>query len=333
MSLSIILRLLVIATVSAFAACSGHSPPSEIADSSGQMAPAPIVHTHPPPAVVNNPFVLENTEQHLIVSRSLERSYRIFVSLPNGYAQNPSHRYPVLFITDTTYAFPLVRNIGRMVGDKGKGLEEFILIGLSYAVDDTSQYSRRRDYTPTPRGPRSSITSDMPGRPVMHGQAEAYRLFIRDEVFPVVADNYRVDMDRKVFAGHSYGGLLGTHMLLTEPAMFDKYILSSASLWWDRRLMFQREQDYANQHQDLPVDVFLSIGSYETLNPASDDPRYMTQADMLRDMQQFETKLKSRNYPGLRVESTVIADEDHLSVYPAAITRGLRWAFPPVKRP
>lgn len=325
--------LVLVTAISTLAACSSHAPPAAVADTSGQATPAPIAHAEQlTPAVVPTRFVLENTEEHEIVSSSLGRTYRIFVSLPSDYRENEAHRYPVLFITDTTYAFPLVRNIGRMVGDKGNGLEEFILIGLSYASGDTSQYSRRRDYTPTPRGPRSAITSDMPGLPVLHGEAEAYRLFLRDEVFPVVASNYRADMDRKVFAGHSYGGLLGAHMLLTEPSMFQKYILSSASLWWDRRFMFQREQDYAGQHKDLPADVFLSIGSYETLNPASDDPRYMTEVDMLRDMQRFEKRLKSRGYRSLRVESTVIAEEDHLSVYPAAIGRGLRWAFPPVKR-
>lgn len=45
----------------------------------------------------------------------------------------------------------------------------------------------------------------------------------------------------------------------------------------------------------------------------------------------FETRLQSHGYPGLSVQSTVIAGEDHLSVYPVAITRGLQWALPPVK--
>jgi len=43
----------------------------------------------------------------------------------------------------------------------------------------------------------------------------------------------------------------------------------------------------------------------------------------MADMQQFEKILKSRNYPGLQVESLVIADEDHLSVFPSMISRAL----------
>lgn len=322
-----IARPIILAAIAVLAACTNQ--------------PAPIALAHSPAAVhadVASPrnasvrFELENTEVRDIQSKALGRTYQLFVSLPRDYQASASHRYPVLFITDTTYAFPMVRSIARMVGDRGSGLEDFILVGLSYAKDDTSQYSRRRDYTPTPDGPRSATTSDMPERPVLHGEAEAYRRFIRDEVFPVVAGNYRADMGRRIFAGHSYGALLGAHILLTEPAMFQKYILSSASLWYDQGVMFQREHDYASEHDDLQAEVFMSIGAFETVKPGSGDRRYNTEEDMLGDMQRFETQLRSRGYPGLRVESTVIDDEDHLSVYPAAITRGLKWALPPMKR-
>ena len=275
------------------------------------------------------PVELEDTAQHLLASTALGRSYRVIVGLPRGYADSPGRRYPVLFITDTNYAFPVVRSIGRMVGDGGTGLEDFILVGLSYADGDTPQYSRRRDYTPTPNGPRTATVSDMPGLPVVHGGAEPYRLFIRDEVFPFVARHYRADMERRIFAGHSYGALLGTHMLLAEPAMFDKYILSSPSLWYDQRVMFRREDAYARHHDDLPAEVLLTIGGFETLASGSGDSRYNARDDMLRDNAQFAERLRSRGYPGLRLESLVIADEGHLSVYPAAITRGIAWALPP----
>lgn len=272
------------------------------------------------------PYVLADTEVRYITSGPLGRTYQLFVSLPSSYEKRPAHRFPVLFVTDASYAFPLVRNIGRMVGDNGRGLEDFVLIGLSYAKGDTGQYSRRRDYTPTPNS--EDIVSDMPGRPVVHGEAEAYRRFIRNEVFPLVAEHYRVDMDRKIFAGHSYGGLLGAHILLTEPTMFERYILSSPSLWYDDRVMLARERAYAAVHTDMRADVFLSIGSFETVNPSSSNKRYHRNNDMVRDLRKFEAQLRSRRYPGLRIESKVIDDEDHLTVYPAAITRGLMWALP-----
>jgi len=295
---------------------------------SGGKIPEPPIPPHPQPTErAPLPYTLADTEVRDITSGSLGRAYQLFVSLPSSYEKRPAHRFPVLFVTDADYAFPLVRSIGRRVGDNGKGLEDFILIGLSYAKGDTSQYSRRRDYTPTPNS--EDTISDMPGRPVVHGEADAYLRFIADEVFPLVAENYRVDMNRKIFAGHSYGGLLGAHILLTEPTMFERYILTSPSLWYDDRVMLARERAYAAAHTDMRADVFLSIGSFETVNPSSSNKRYHRENDMVRDLRKFEAQLRSRRYPGLHVESEVIDDEDHLTVYPAAITRGLMWALPP----
>lgn len=274
-----------------------------------------------------SPYTLSNTEVHVLQSAALGRRYPLLVSLPRDYASSGERRYPVLYITDVNYAFPLVRSIGTMVGDKGAGLEDFILVGLGYAEGDTPPYSRRRDYTPTRNGPRDA-EPDESGRPALHGEAEAYRRFVAGEVFPFVEARYRTDPARRIFAGHSYGALFGTHVLLTEPRMFERYILSSPSLWFDDRVMLERESRYALGHADLPARVFFAIGSYETVKPGSGDRRYNRTRDMIADLRTFEARLASRRYPSLTVDSTVVADEDHLSAYPVAITRGLRWALP-----
>ncbi|GFE80643.1 hypothetical protein GCM10011487_26430 [Steroidobacter agaridevorans] len=104
--------------------------------------PEPSVPPHPAPTEsAPLAYVLADTEVRDITSGPLGRTYQLFVSLPGSYEQRPGHRFPVLFVTDASYAFPLVRNIGRMVGDRGKGLEDFALIGLSYAKGDTGQYT------------------------------------------------------------------------------------------------------------------------------------------------------------------------------------------------
>jgi predicted alpha/beta superfamily hydrolase len=298
-------------------ACSGpHSAVTTAVPTAGRTAPA---------------YALENTEVREISSKSLGRDYELFVSLPENYREYPTKLFPVLFITDANYAFPLVRSIARRVGDHGRGLEQFVLVGLSYAKGDTPEYSRRRDYTPTANGDKNAV-SDMPGKPPVYGGGEAYRRFIVDEVFPFVARTYRVDMKRKIYAGHSYGGLFGIYILLTEPTMFEGYIISSPSLWFDGKVSLARERDYALAHKDLAANAFLVVGAYETINSNSGDRRYNRTFDLVRDLKELETQLRGRHYPGLRVESQVLADEDHLTVYPSAITRGLMWAFPAVKQ-
>ena len=270
------------------------------------------------------PYVLDETEVHTLHAKELKRDYDVLVSLPTSY-KTSKRRYPVLFVADAPYAFPVSRAIGKRVGDTGGGLEEFIVVGLGYAKGDTASYSRRRDYTPTETAD-IGLKSDMPGRPVQHGQAEGYRRFIVADVFSLVASRYRADMGRKIFVGHSYGSLLGLHVLFSTPSMFEHYILGSPSLWYGKRVMFEREKAYAAAHKDLKASVYFGIGQLEERKPGDSG-----KDNMMADIKQLESVLRSRRYPGLRIESRVFADEDHYTVAPHIITRGLKWLLPPVK--
>lgn len=271
------------------------------------------------------PYAMEDTAVHQLQSKELKREYQIAVSLPTGY-KTSTRRYPVLFVTDANYAFPLIRSLYKRVGDEGRGLEDFILVGLGYSTGDSPTFARRRDYTPVASAD-ATAAPDASGRAPQFGQAEAYRRFIASDVFPMIAQRYRADMARKIFVGHSYGSLLGLHMLFTEPSMFEQYILGSPSLWYANDHMFEREKAYASTHKDLRARVFFAIGGEEKPSPDNKDRN-----DMVGDLKRFENMLRSRHYPSLRIQSRVFEDEDHLTVAPAIITHGLKWTLPPVRK-
>jgi predicted alpha/beta superfamily hydrolase len=269
------------------------------------------------------PYVLENTEVHDVPAPALKRDYQVFVSLPASY-NTSTKRYPVVFVVDANYAFPVVRALAARVGARGKHVEEFILVGLSYGKGDTAEYSRRRDYTPA-AWTGKPVTSDIPGRTPQFGESEGYRRYIASEVFPLIASRYRADMNRKIFAGHSYGSLLGLQILFTDPSMFSHYIMGSPSLWYGKYVMLGREKAYAATHKDLKANIYFAVGGLERPAPGVDDD------DMVADLRQFAATLQARRYPGLKISTTVFDDEDHLSVAPALLTRGLKWALPPVR--
>lgn len=248
------------------------------------------------------------------------RDYQVFVHLPPSYEQEPQRRYPVLYVTDADYAFPIIRQIGRRLNGEGPEIDEFILIGLSYARGDDGPTSRRRDYTPTANGPSTAE----PGQ--IHGGGPAYQTYLRDTVKPFVADRFRTDPARTLFLGHSYGSLLGAQILLTEPEMFSGYILGSPSLWYDQRHIFDVEAAYAAAHRDLRANVYMYIGEYEGVRAG--DARFNRSLDMVGDNARFERMLKSRNYPGLTIRNEVLNDEDHLSVAPRGFTHGLKMLLP-----
>jgi len=250
------------------------------------------------------------------------RDYPIWVALPASYAAHPERRYPVLYVTDALYSFPLVRSIRNLVGQGGANLEDFILVGLPPQEGLTSKQSRSRDYTPTQpvRHSGDDYSDD-----VVYGGAAHYRDFLAAHVLPAVDARYRTDPARRSFAGHSYGGLFGSFVLVTRPEMFQTYILSSPSLWFDNHVVDPLEQAYAQRHRALPARVLLAIGSFETIKPES---RYLTRNDMLKDNQAFADRLRQRGYEGLQVETSIIDGEDHLTVYPTTLTRALLQVFP-----
>ncbi len=248
------------------------------------------------------------------------RGYQVFVALPPSYAREPQRTYPVLYVTDADYAFPIIRQISRRLNLDGPKLEEFILVGLSYAKGEDGAISRRRDYTPTPNGPSSAPAG------TVHGQGRAYQTYLRDQVKPFIAARYRADPSRALFLGHSYGSLLGAQILFTEPALFSGYILGSPSLWYDKRHALGLEASYAAQNRDLPAKVFLYVGEYEALRKG--DRRYSQSVDMVADNRTLETALRGRKYPNLSLKSVVLNDEDHLSVAPRGFTQGLRYLLP-----
>lgn len=269
-------------------------------------------------AAMAQPFVLANTEVIAVPATKLGREYEVFVSLPADYKPQ-GKRYPVLYVPDANYGFPVVRAIAERINRHGVGLEDFILVGLSYAKGDAPADSRRRDYIPT-KGKAS-------GKPagIQAGEAGAYLQYLKTEVFPLIEKRYAADPARRLFIGHSYGALLGLEALFTEPALFSHYLLGSASLWFDKDYFFQADRRYASKHPRLPAKVRMYIGSYETPGKGA---RYNKDIDMVGDQRDFVRQIQSHRYQGLDLQATVLQDEDHATLFPAMLSRGLMWALP-----
>jgi len=72
----------------------------------------------------------------------------VWIDLPASYGKT-AKKLPVLFVSDANYAFPLIRSIRNRLGTGGQNIEDFVIVGLSYAKGDTPTASRNLDYTPT----------------------------------------------------------------------------------------------------------------------------------------------------------------------------------------
>jgi predicted alpha/beta superfamily hydrolase len=264
---------------------------------------------------------LDDTEQFTLAASATGRRYPIWVSFPENYAQQSDRTYPLVLVTDARYSFPLVRSIRNRIGQDGANLQDFILVGLLPEEGLSSAASRARDFTPT----MPAVAPNDRYQQTTYGEAQLYRDFIEMDVFPALVSRYRIDMTQRTYIGHSYGGLFGAFVLLTRHDLFDNYLLMSPSLWFDERVIDRIEADCAKEHADLEARVWLSIGAFET---SGSSPRNFEETDMVGDNARFAETLRSRKYPTLEVIEEVIPDEDHLTVYPTAVTRGLLRMLP-----
>ena len=106
------------------------------------------------------------------------------------------------------------------------------------------------------------------------------------------------------------GGLFSLYVLLKKPQLFNIYYAGSPSIGHDNGVLFKYEKELASTHKDLNASLFMSAGSLEG-------------SWMLEKMEKMTDVLKSRNYPGLTVETHVFPDESHQSCVPSSVM----WAF------
>lgn len=262
-----------------------------------------------PEIVELKPFEIKKTEVHSIKSRVNQKTYELYIKLPKSYSKS-NKKYPILILTDSDYAFPLVTSITKRLD-----VEEFITVGISYSKGDKPTVSRTRDYTPTysPNEPRGHSKESK----LASGKADDFISFMKNDVFPFLEENYSIDHSKKVFAGHSFGGLLASYMLVTTPNLFEYYLAGSPSLWYDNHCLNRFEEEYYKFHKNMKANVFLCIGKKEE----------NLKSNMVSEMLAFEKRLLSRNYLGLNIHASIVPDEDHQTVYPSFITKGIIYAF------
>jgi predicted alpha/beta superfamily hydrolase len=263
------------------------------------------------------PYVVPNTQVRAVRSEETPPDYK-----------TSGKTYPVVYMLDADYSFALTRNIVQHYVER-KQLPEMILVAIAYpgAAESLEVYreNRKRDYTPS-LIPAAKANAASSAEPAAQGGAVRFRNFIANEVVPFMANNFPTSADR-TFIGHSYGGLFGTYVLLTEPELFKRYVIVSPSLWYGDRLIFSVEHTTAAARRDIDRTIerhaFFAIGGAET--------REAMGAPMVEQLKQFYRSLEQRHDPALTLALRVYPEDTHASVFPGAVARGLLAVFPQPK--
>jgi predicted alpha/beta superfamily hydrolase len=250
---------------------------------------------------------LENTEQFSIKSKYVNNeNFVIQVGLPNGYARS-GKSYPVLYVLDGDKSFGMTKEITDWLTFTNE-MRNIIVVGISYGKGTNSWWEKRaRDYTQY----KDTVYYYYPNA----GGADNFLNFIKNELFPVVNKNYRTIPDSNAIMGLSFGALLGSYVLFTQPDMFKSYIIISPSLFWNNNSILITEADYFRKHKELNKTVFMAYGSLDNndwvINPTT---------ELIKIMEMHK-------YEGLKFTQQVFKGETHISVLPVALTHGLKLVF------
>jgi len=166
------------------------------------------------------PLVIGNKIE--IKSKILNETRTLNIYLPNGYSNNSTKQYPVIYLLDGSIDEDFIHISGLVQFGSFSWinmLPETIVVGIANS-------DRKKDFTfPT------HIKKDKRDFPTA-GKSQNFITFIEKELQPMIASLYKTN-STKTIIGQSLGGLLATEILFTQPQLFDNYIIVSPSLWWD----------------------------------------------------------------------------------------------------
>jgi hypothetical protein len=254
-----------------------------------------------------NQVHLENTEQFPIESKYVKNEkYIIQVGLPIDY-KSSNKSYPVLYVLDGDKSFGMAKEITDWLSWDNE-IKNIIVVGISYGRGTNIWWEKRtRDYTQS----KDTVYYYYPNA----GGGDNFLSFIRNELFPVINKNYRTKQDSNAIMGLSFGALLSSYVLFTQPDMFKYYIIISPSLFWNGNSILKTESDYFVKHKELNKTVYMAYGSQD-----DNDWVIGPTTELIRVIQEHK-------YASLIFITQVFKGESHISVYPVALTHGLKTIF------
>lgn len=252
---------------------------------------------------------LDNTEQFTITSKYVEgEKYQIRVSLPVNY-DSYDYSFPVLYVLDGDKSFGMAKDITDWLIWFGE-IKDIIIVGISYGQGTDAWWEKReRDYTHcynTTAGNESAQNN---------GGAESFLKFIRNELMPAINKKYKALKDSNALMGISYGGMLTSYVLFSQPDMFNGFIILGPTLIWRNENILKLESAYSVNHKALNKKVYVAYGSLDN------------KSWVINPTKQLMDSIQLHSYEGLRFVPEVLDGETHISSYATGLTHGLKALF------
>ena len=259
-------------------------------------------------------YSLANTSVIDLTSTSNGIDYQLYVHVPPACSA-PDAECPAVYMLDAEYSFALSSQIVSHLSDRNR-VPPLISVAIGYP--DKSQYRRfrTRDYTPYFHGDggySEELQKESGGGP-------GFLSVIENDIVPFVEETFAASDKERTLVGHSYGGLFALYAWITSPELFDNYLIVSPSLWYaDGKPLADAAEACAASEFSKTRDLYLAVGEYE--EQPQNGRTMVSDLNALQKILDACTARKTSTY--LRV----FEDETHASIFPAALSTGIRKHF------
>ncbi|WP_444924199.1 alpha/beta hydrolase [Microbulbifer sp. DLAB2-AF] len=239
-----------------------------------------------------------------IQDSSNNREYELFIKLPEKYKESDTKKHPVIYYTDALWVVEMLSATTEYA------LEDAILVGISWQKDmagaEKEWSSRYRDFKP-------AVLSNKKDKKSHKGEAHEYLAFIRNDVIKYIESNYRANPDNRTYFGYSFGGLFGVYALISQPDIFQNYIIGSPSRLIGTYMDFRLESELNKPLMDIPkrTNVFIAYGELEK--------------ELGATVERFVSELKDQKLVNLTLELAVIESANHTTAFPKTSVRSIYW--------
>ncbi|MFT0860697.1 alpha/beta hydrolase [Ancylobacter sp. G4_0304] len=257
-------------------------------------------------------------------------AWRIFLAVP--HEAPPPGGFPVIYLLDANAGFATLVEALRRGAQRpqGTGVAPAVIVGIGYPGEGIYDRARRTfDYTAGP----SVEASPSAGEARATGGRDAFLSFIEEVLKPRITRECPVDPGRQALIGHSLAGWFVLDVLCRNTACFQSYVAISPSIWWDEPRLLYGLAHLARGPRRLAVMVGeweQQLAPWQQGRPQSAEMAERRARRAMADRARAFTEAAAAALgPQAEVAFTLLADEDHASIVPAAMTRALRLILRP----
>ncbi|MBS1652880.1 MAG: alpha/beta hydrolase [Bacteroidetes bacterium] len=245
-----------------------------------------------------------------IQSSILSEKRMLNIYFPEGYDNNDTIKYPVIYVLDGSINedfFHLAGIVQYNTFSWVNQIPKSIVVGIA-------NINRKRDFTDS-----TNIFENKKLVPSCGGSSK-FISFIEEELQPYIEKNYKTN-SIKTIIGQSLAGLLATEILFTKPGLFSTYIIVSPSLWWNDGALLKKTPSILNKNFTQKINIYVGVGK-EGLSPGIGNHTMELDAKLL------VKKIKESKSSTVKIYFDYLPKENHATVTHQAVFNAFRILYP-----